>query len=101
MTTTGTLSTLCVTCHDNARKESSKAVITSNERSEVESCNDFCEAKTVVLLMRRHDSEEAICLYTLAYIDTRELASRREEIMLWSDCNQLVCSRKYTRKVYT
>ncbi len=84
---TNTLSTLCVTCHDNAERKNSKAVVTSNERSEAESCNDFCKAKTVVLLMRRHDSEEAICLYTLTYIDTKELASRREEIMLQSDHN--------------
>jgi len=76
-------------------------MIASNERSEAEGCNGFHKVKTVLLLMRRHDSEEAICLYTLTYIDTRELASRREEIMLWSNCNQLVCSREYTRKEYT
>ena len=76
-------------------------MITSNERSEAESCNDFCKAKTIVLLVRRHDSEGAICLYTLAYIDTKELASRREEIVLQSDRNQLVCFREYTREVYT
>jgi len=97
---TGTLSTLCMTCHNNARRKSSKAVVTSNERSEVESCNDFCKMKTIVLLMKRHDSEEAICLYTLTYIDTKELAFRREEIVLQSDHNQLVCSRKYAEKVY-
>ncbi len=79
---TGTLSTLCMTCHDNARRKNSEAVITSDERSEAESYNDFCKAKTIVLLMRRHDSEEAICLYTLAYIGTRELAPRREGIVL-------------------
>ncbi len=56
------------------------------ERSEAESCNGFCEAKMIVLLVRRHDSEEAICLYTLTYIDTRELASRKEGIVLQSDC---------------
>ena len=71
------------------------------ERSEAESCNGFCEAKMIVLLVRRHDSEEAICLYTLAYIDTKELAFIEEGIMLWSDCNWLVCFRKYTRKAYT
>ncbi len=75
-------------------------MITSGERSETEGCNDFCEVKTIVLLIKRHDSEEAICLYTLAYIDTKGLASRREEIVLQSDCNWLVCSREYTRKVY-
>jgi len=76
-------------------------VITSNERSEAESHNGFCKMKTIVLLIKRHDSKEAICLYTLTYINTKELASRREEIVLQSDCNQLVCSREYTRKVYT
>ncbi len=75
-------------------------MITSNERSEVESHNGFCKVKTIVLLMRRHDSEKAICLYTLAYVDTKELASKREEIVLQSDCNLLVCSREYARKVY-
>jgi len=57
-------------------------MITSNERSEVEGCNDFHKVKMIVLLMRRHDSEKAICLYTLTYIDTKELAFKREEIML-------------------
>ncbi len=76
-------------------------MITSNKRSEAEGCNGFHKVKTIVLLMRRHDSEEAICLYTLTYISTRELAPRREEIVLWSDHNQLICSREYTRKVYT
>jgi len=75
-------------------------MITSNERSEAKSCNGFCKVKTIVLLMRRHDSEKAICLYTLTYIDTKELASRREGIVLQPDRNQLVCFRKYTRKVY-
>jgi len=69
-------------CHNNTRRKGSETVITSNERSEVKDCNGFCKVKTIVLLMRRHDSEEAICLYTLAYIDTKELASRREGIML-------------------
>jgi cephalosporin-C deacetylase-like acetyl esterase len=55
----------------------------------------------IVLLMRRHDSEEAICLYTLIYIDTKELVSRREEIVLQSEHNQLICSKEYTREVYT
>jgi len=87
-------------CHNNARRKNSKAVITSNERSEAESCNGFCKTKTIVLLMRRHDSEKAICLYTLAYIDTKKLAFKREGIVLQSDCNQLVCSREYTKKVY-
>jgi len=76
-------------------------VITSNERSEAESYNGFCKMKTIVLLMRRHDSEKAICLYTLTYINTKELVSRREGIVLQSDCNQLVCSREYTREAYT
>ncbi len=75
-------------------------MITSNERSEAESCNDFCKTKTIVLLMRRHDSGKAICLYTLAYIDIKELAFRREEIVLQSNCNQLVCSREYAKKAY-
>jgi cephalosporin-C deacetylase-like acetyl esterase len=56
--------------------------------------------KTIVLLMRRHDSEK-LSVFILTYIDTKELASRREEIVLQSNCNQLVCSREYTRKVYT
>jgi hypothetical protein len=30
---------------------------------------------------------KAICLYTLTYIDTKELASRREGIVLQSNCN--------------
>ncbi len=51
--------------------------------------------------MRRHDSEEAICLYTLTYIDTKELALKREGIVLQSDCNQLVCFREYMREAYT
>jgi len=90
-----------MTCHNNARRESSRTVITSDERSEAESCNGFCKAKTIVLLMRRHDSEEAICLYTLTYIDTKELAFRREGIVLQSDRNWLVCFREYAKKVYT
>jgi len=57
-------------------------MITSNERSEAEGCNDFCKTKTNVLLIKRHDSEEAICLYTLTYINTKELAPKREGIML-------------------
>ncbi len=57
--------------------------------------------KTIVLIIRRHDSEKAICLYTLTYIDTKELALKREEIVLWSDCNQLIYFRKYTEKAYT
>ena len=57
-------------------------MITSNERSEAEGCNGFHKVKTIVLLIRRHDSEKAICLYTLTYIDTRELASKREGIVL-------------------
>ena len=57
-------------------------MVTSNERSEAEGCNDFCKAKMIVLLMRRHDSEKAICLYTLTYINTKELVSRREGIVL-------------------
>ena len=57
-------------------------MITSNERSEIKGCNGFCKTKTIVLLMRRHDSEKAICLYTLTYVDTKELAFKREEIML-------------------
>jgi len=76
-------------------------MITSDERSEAEGCNDFCETKTIVLLVRRHDSKEAICLYTLTYIDTKELAFKREEIVLQSNCNQLICSKEYTRKEYT
>jgi len=76
-------------------------MIAGNERSEAKDCNDFCQMKTIVLLMRRHDSREAICLYTLTYIDTRELALRREGIVLQSNCNQLVCSREYARKGYT
>ncbi len=75
-------------------------MITSNERSEIEDCNDFYKAKTIVLLMRRHDSEKAICLYTLTYIDTKGLAPKREGIVLQPDRNQLVCLRKYARKVY-
>jgi len=62
-------------------------VITSNEKSEAESHNGFCEIKMIVLLMKRHDSEEAICLYTLTYVNTKELAFKREEIVLQSDCN--------------
>ncbi len=62
-------------------------MITSNEKSEAEDCNGFHKAKTIVLLMRRHDSEEAICLYTLTYIDTKELAPRRGGIVLWPNCN--------------
>ena len=76
-------------------------MIASNERSEAEGCNGFHKVETIVLLMRRHDSEKAICLYTLTYIDTKELAPKREGIVLWSDCNQLMCSREYTREVYT
>jgi len=76
-------------------------MITSSERSETEDCNDFCKVKTIVLLMRRHDSEKAICLYTLTYIDTKELVSKREGIVLQSNRNQLVCSREYARKGYT
>ncbi len=76
-------------------------MITSDERSKTESCNDFCKTKTIVLLVKRHDSEETICLYTLTYINTKKLASRREEIMLQSDHNRLMCSEKYTEKVYT
>jgi len=76
-------------------------MITSSERSEAEGYNGFHKAKTIVLLMRRHDSEEAICLYTLAYIGTKELASRREGIMLQPNRNWLVCSREYARKEYT
>ncbi len=76
-------------------------MITGNERSEAEGCNGFHKTKMIVLLMRRHDSGEAICLYTLAYIGTKELAPRRGGIMLWSNCNQLVCLREYTRKGYT
>jgi len=76
-------------------------MVAGSERSKVKGCNDFCEMKTIVLLMRRHDSEEAICLYTLAYIDTRGLASRREGIVLRSNHNQLVCSREYAREAYT
>ncbi len=76
-------------------------MITSNERSETEGCNDVCKVKTIVLLIRRHDSEKAICLYTLTYINTKELVFRREEIMLQSDCSQLVCFREYTREAYT
>ncbi len=76
-------------------------MITSDERSEAKGCNGFCKVKTIVLLMRRHDSEKAICLYTLAYIDTKELTSRREGIVLQSDRNHLVCFREYARKVYT
>ena len=51
--------------------------------------------------MRRHDNEKAICLYILTYIDTKELAPRREEIVLQSNHNQLVCSREYAREAYT
>jgi len=76
-------------------------MITSNERSETEDCNGFHKTKMIVLLIKRHDSEKAICLYTLTYIDTKELVFRREGIVLRSNCNQLVCSRKYTRKEYT
>ena len=76
-------------------------MITDSRRSEAEGCNGFCKTKTIVLLIKRHDSEEAICLYTLAYIGTKELAPKREEIVLWSNCNQLVCSREYTREAYT
>jgi len=75
-------------------------MITSSERSEAEDCNGFHKMKTIVLLMRRHDSEKAICLYTLTYIDTKELAPRREGIVLQPNCNQLVCSREYTEKGY-
>jgi len=75
-------------------------VITSDERSETEGCNDFYKAKTIVLLIRRHDSEKAICLYTLTYIDTKELVFKREEIVLQSDHNQLVCFEEYTEKAY-
>ena len=57
-------------------------MITSSERSEAEGCNGFCKTKTIMLLMRRHDSEKAICLYTLAYIHTKELMFKREEIVL-------------------
>ncbi len=63
-------------------------MITSDERSETEGCNGFCEVKTIVLLVRRHDSEEAICLYTLTYINTRELAPKKEGIVLRSNCKQ-------------
>jgi len=90
-----------MTCHNNTRRKDSKTVIASNERSEAKGCNDFCKMKTIVLLMRRHDGEKAICLYTLAYINTKELASRREEIVLQPNCNQLMCSREYARKAYT
>ncbi len=76
-------------------------MITSNERSEAESCNGFYKMKMIVLLMRRHDSEKAICLYTLTYIDTKELAPRREGIVLQPNRNQLVCPRKYMRRGYT
>jgi hypothetical protein len=50
---------------------------------------------------KRHNSEKAICLYTLTYINIKKLMFKREEIVLQSDCNRLVCFRKYTRKVYT
>jgi len=76
-------------------------MITSSERSEAEGCNGFRKTKTIMLLMRRHDSEKAICLYTLTYIDTKELASRRKGIVLQPNRNQLVCSREYAEKVYT
>ncbi len=76
-------------------------MITSSERGETEGCNSFCKTKTVMLLMRRHDSEKAVYLYTLTYIDTRELSSRREGIVLQSNHNQLVCPREYAEKAYT
>jgi len=75
-------------------------MITDNERSEAEGCNSFHKTKTIVLLMRRHGSEKAICLYTLTYINTKELASKREEIVLQPNCNQLVCPKEYGRKGY-
>jgi hypothetical protein len=65
MTTASALKTLYIICHNNARGKSSKTVITSSERSETEGCNGFCKVKTVMLLMRRHDSEKAVYLYTL------------------------------------
>ena len=76
-------------------------MITDSERSEAKGCNDFYEVKTIVLLIRRHDSEKAICLCTLTYIDIKELVSKREGIMLRPNHNQLVCSRKYAREAYT
>ena len=76
-------------------------MVASNGRSEAEGCNGFRKAKTIVLLMRRHDSEKAICLYTLAYVDTKELAFKREEIVLQPDRNRLVCFKEYTREAYT
>jgi len=76
-------------------------MIADNKRSEAEGCNGFHKAKTIVLLMRRHDSEKAICLYTLTYIDTKELVPKREGIVLRPNHNQLVCLREYARKGYT
>jgi len=76
-------------------------MVASNGRSEAEGCNGFREAKTIVLLMRRHDSGEAICLYTLTYIGTRGLAPRRGGIVLRPNRNWLVCSREYARREYT
>jgi len=84
---TDALRTLYMICHNNTERKNSRTMITSNERSEAEGCNDFHKMKIIVLLIERHDSRKAICLYTLTYIDTKELVPRREEIMLQSNCN--------------
>ena len=76
-------------------------MITGNGRSEAKGCNGFHKAKAIVLLMRRHSSEKAICLYTLTYIGTRGLVPRRGGIVLRPNRNRLVCPREYARKGYT
>jgi len=61
----------------------------------------FARQRQLCCLWEDMTSEEAICLYTLAYINTKELVFRREEIMLWPDHNWLVCFREYAREAYT
>ncbi len=75
----------CMICHNNTRRKNREVAITHNKRSKVLHNNDLHKKKTVLLLTKMHDDEKIIHLYTLAYIDFKELVFKEEKIVLQSD----------------
>jgi hypothetical protein len=66
-TTTDALRTLCVTCHNNTERKSSWTVITSNERSEAEGCNDFARWRQLCCLWEGMTVKSYLSLYSHLY----------------------------------
>jgi len=75
----------CIICHNNTKRKNKEVIMIHNKRSKVLYDNDLYKKKTVLLLTKMHDDEKIIYLYTLTYIDFKELANKEKRIVFQSD----------------